>query len=102
MVTRQQEAISASKGMANFGEDVVVSMGKYFWSKKDKAMMKKGTNRTREGIIKHAPTLNQVIWKSDSHDINQGSLDIIAAMGDFARANFDSISQLNKDILVKE
>ena len=48
------------------------------------------------------PSLNQVIYKSNSPDIKQGALDTVVAMGDFARANYDSISQLNKDILDKE
>ena len=64
--------------------------------------MQKGTKRMREGTIKQFSALNQVIWKSDSLDIKQGALDIVAAMGDFAGANYDSISQLNKDLLNKE
>ena len=52
LVAAQEETISTSKEMEDFGEDVVVSLGKYFWSKKDKAVMKKGTRRTREGAAK--------------------------------------------------
>ena len=69
LVTPLQETISASEGMTYFGEDVVVSLGKYFWSKKDKAVMKKRTRRMREGKIKHVPSLNQIIWNSNSLDI---------------------------------
>ena len=58
LVTCQRETISSSEGMADFGEDDVVSLGKYFWSKKDKAIMKKGTKRTREGRIKQVLALN--------------------------------------------
>ena len=64
--------------------------------------MKKGTKRMREGTIKKVPTLNQIIWKSDSPDIKQGDLDTTTTMGDFAGANFDSISELNKAFLDKE
>ena len=64
--------------------------------------MKKGTKRTREGSVKQVPALNKFIWKSYSPDVKQGDLDTIAAMGAFARANFDSVSQLNKDLLDKE
>ena len=78
--------------MTYFGEDDFVSLGKYFWSKKDKAVMKKGTKRTRKGTVKKVPTLNQVIWKLDSHDIKQGDLDIVAAMGAFVGTNFDLVS----------
>ena len=83
--------------MEDFGEDVVVSLEKYFWSRKDKEVIKKGTKRTKEGIVKHVLTLNQVILKLDSPDIKEGALDTAVAMGDFVGANFDSISQLNKD-----
>ena len=80
LVTLQQETLSASEGMEDFGQDVVVSFGKYFWSKKDKAIMKKGTKRTREGTIKPVPSLNQVIWKKDFPDIKQGDLDTVVTM----------------------
>ena len=78
--------------MLYFDEDVVVSLGKYFWRNKDRVVMKKGTKRMREGRIKQVLALNQIIWKSDSPDIKQGSLDTTVDMGDFARANYDSIS----------
>ena len=78
--------------MADFGEDVVVSLGKYFWSNKDKEVMKKGTKRMREGTNKQVPALNQVIWKSDSPDIKKWALDTTTSMGDFARSNYDSVS----------
>ena len=52
--------------MADFGEDVVVSLGKYFWSKKEKEIIKKRTKRTREGTLKHLPALNQVVWRTDA------------------------------------
>ena len=64
--------------------------------------MNKGTNRTRECSVKKVPSLNQVIQKIDSPDIKQGSLDTTTAIGAFAGANYDSFSQLNKDLLNKE
>ena len=88
--------------MADFGKDVVVSLGKYFWSIKDKAVMKKGTKRTSECMVEHVPTLNQVIWNLDSHDIRKGDLNIVTSMGAFAGANFYSVSELNKDFQDKE
>ena len=87
--------------MAYFGEDVVVSLGKYFWIKIDKAVMKKGTKRMREGTLKQVPDLNKFISKSNFHDIKQGALDTTTTMGYFARANYYSVSQLNKYILDK-
>ena len=78
--------------MEDFGEDVVVSLGEYFWSRKDKVMMKKGTERKREGTVKKVPSLNQVIWKLDSPSITKGDLDTLVSMGDFTGANFGLVS----------
>ena len=64
--------------------------------------MKKETKRTREGTIKQVRSLNRVIWKLDSLDIKQGDLDTTTFTGDFAGANFDLVSQLNKEFLDKE
>ena len=88
--------------MAYFEEDVMVPMGKYYWSKKDKVVIKKGTKRTREGATKQIPSLNQVIWKSDTLDIKQGALDIVGAIRAFAGANYDSVSQLSLTLSDKE
>ena len=92
LVTPQQETISASEGMVDFVEDDVVSLGKYFWRKKDKSVMKNGTKRMREGTIKKVPALTQVIWKSYSPDTQQGDLYTTGTMGDFAGDNYDSVS----------
>ena len=97
LVTPQHETISTSEEMAYICEDVVVSLGKYFWSRKDKEVIKNGTKRTKEGIVKHVLTLNQVISKLDSPDIKERTLDTTVSMGDLVGAKFYSISQLNKD-----
>ena len=52
LVNTQQQTISPREGIAYFGEDVVVCMGKYYWSKKDKVVFKRGANRTKEGSTK--------------------------------------------------
>ena len=52
LVTIHQQSISSSKVITNFGEDVVVSFGKYYWSKKAKAVVKRGTRRGRESLAK--------------------------------------------------
>ena len=80
--------------MAYFGEDVLVSMGKYYWSKKDKYVIKRGAKKIRETSTQHMHALSQVLWKSNTPYIKQGALDTIAAMGAFAGANYNSISQL--------
>ena len=102
LVIVHEGTISTTKEMADFGEDVVVSLGKCFWSRKDKVVVKKGAKRTREGTFKQVSTPSQIIWKRDSSDTKQGALDTTAAMGDFDRENFDSVSQLNKELKDKE
>ena len=46
-VTIHHEINSSSEVIEDFGEDVVVSMGKYYWSKKDKAVVKRGAKKAR-------------------------------------------------------
>ena len=98
----QEEILLDSEEMSDFGEDVVVSLGKYFWSKKEKAIIKKGTKRTREGTLKHLLALNQFLWRNYAPNVRQGALDTTTAIGDLARANYDSVSHLHKDLLDKE
>ena len=38
--------ISTTYEMVDFGEDAVVSLGKYFWSRKEKDVIKKGSKRS--------------------------------------------------------
>ena len=78
--------------MADFGVDVVVSMGKCYWKKKDKAVVKRGAKKAREGSSKQVASLNQVIWKEDTTDIQQGAVDRTIVMGVLAGANCNSIS----------
>ena len=58
--------------------------------------------RKREGTLRDVPSLNQVFWRIDASNEEQGALDTIAAMGAFAGANYDSMSQLTKYLLSKE
>ena len=102
LVTIQHEMNSSSEMKADFGEDAVVSMGKYYWSKKDKAVVKRGAKKARQGSRKHVPALGQVIWKEDTSDLPQGAVDAVAAMGVFAGANFNLVSQLSLALGEKE
>ena len=52
MVTIHEGTISTIEEMENFGKDTVVSLRKYFWSRKEKVVVKKGAKRRREGTIK--------------------------------------------------
>ena len=47
LVSIHQQIISSYKVIADFGEDAVVSFGKYYWSKKHKAVVKRGAKRAR-------------------------------------------------------
>ena len=97
LVTIQQEMNSSLEMIADFGEDAVVSMGKYYWSKKDKVVVKRGSKKARHGSGKDVSTLGQVIWKEDTSNLPQHALDAAAAMGVFTGANFNTFSQLSLD-----
>ena len=98
----QKEALSATEDMEYFGEDAVVSLGKYFWIKKDKEILKKGSKRTREGTLKHVRGFDQIVWRIDAPNEKQWALDTPAAMGEFAGANYNLVSQLTKGLLSNE
>ena len=69
LVTIQHEINSSSEVIADFGDNAVVSMGKYYWSKKDKVVVKRGAKKARQGSGKHVPSLGQVICLEDTSDI---------------------------------
>ena len=45
---------------------------------------------------------NHIVWKRDSNDFKQESLETTSTMGAFARDNYDSISLINKEFEEKE
>ena len=63
--------MSSTEEITDFGEDAVVCLGKYYWSKKQKGILKKGSNRTREGMFKHVPMLDKIVWKTDAPNEKQ-------------------------------
>ena len=73
----------------------MVSFGKYYWSKNDKAVVKRGAKRARESSTKSVPFVGQVIWKADTSDMQQKAVETTLSMGAFAGANFQSVSQLS-------
>ena len=88
--------------MVDFGEDVVVFLGQYFWSRKEREVIKKGTKRSREENTMYGFSLDQIICRMDSFDIRKGALDTVASMGSFVGDNFNSVFQLKKYIEEKE
>ena len=97
-----EETISAIDEMVDFSEDAVVSLGKYFWCRKEKVVVKKGSKRSREGTFKKGSLPNQIIWKRTSNDVKQEALESATALGSFARDNYYSVSLLNKEVEEKE
>ena len=87
----QKKVVSSTEEIADFGEDTVVILGNYFWSKKQKAILKKVLKRTREGIIKHVPALDKIVWKTDAPNEKQGVVNTVATIGVFAGANYNSV-----------
>ena len=64
--------------------------------------MKKSSKRTREGRLKHVPAFDQIVWRTDALNEKERALDTTVAMAAFAGANYNSMSQLTKDLLSKE
>ena len=95
LVTIQYEMNSSLEVIAYFREDAVVSMGKYYWSKKDKAVVKRGSKKARHGSGKDVSTLGQVIWMEYTSNLPQEAVDAVVAMGAFVGANFNTVSQLS-------
>ena len=95
LVTIHQQSISSSKVIAYFGEDAIVLFGKYYWSKKDNAVVKRGAKRARESSAKNVLAVGEVIWKADTSEMHKGAVETIAAMGVFTATNFQSVSQLS-------
>ena len=95
LVSIHQQSISSSEVMADFGEDVVLSFGKYYWSKNYKVVVKRGAKRASQSSGINVPTIGEVIWKEDTSDMQQGAVDTTAAMGVFGGANFQCVSQLS-------
>ena len=88
LVSVHQQIISSFEVITDFGEDAVISFGKYYWSKKDKVVVKRGAKRGRESSGKNVFSICEVLWKGDTSDMQQGVVDTATAMGVFARANF--------------
>ena len=57
--------------IAYFVDDVVVSLGEYFWSRTEKFVVNKGTKIARGGTLMQGTVPNKIIWKRDSTDVKQ-------------------------------
>ena len=102
IVIVSEGSISTVEEVTYFGDDAVVSLGEYFWRKTEKAVVKKGSKRSREWTIKQGSVPNQIIWKRASTDVKQEALVTVTTMGAFAGANYNSVSSLNKEIEMKK
>ena len=45
-----------------FNEDILISLGYYYYRKSDKAVVKKGKNRSRDQSGMDASITNQIVW----------------------------------------
>ena len=61
LVTIPERTLSTTEDMVEFGEYVLVSLGQYFWSRKYKVVVRKGSKRSREGTFKQGSVPNQII-----------------------------------------
>ena len=52
---------SFTQSKAEFDEDIVISLGDYFYSKSDKAVVRKGKNKSRDQGGMDASVTNQII-----------------------------------------
>ena len=84
--------------MVDFGEDAMVSLGKYFWSVEYNPVVMKEYKIKMEGTFKQGSFPNHIFLKRDSSDTKQKALDTTIAIRAFAGANFHSVSQLNKEL----
>ena len=42
-------------------------------------------------MLKHVPALDKIVWKTDAPNEKQGAVNIAAAIGVFAGANYNSV-----------
>ena len=87
---------SIVEGSTYFGEEAVVVLQYYCFSKKQKSIMKRRSKRSREGQFIIELVSSKIIWKSSSDDPQGEAIEVVAAMGAFARANFHFVYVLNK------
>ena len=80
----------------DFGEDGVVVLWDYCFSKKNKEILRRGSKRTREGQVLPRSYPHQVIWKQASDDPQMESTEVNVSMGEFIGANCNSVFVLNQ------
>jgi len=80
-----------------FDEEIVVSLGEYYYSKPDKSMIRKGKKRGRDQTGMEVSVFEQIIWTQQSGDPQVDAADTAAALGAFIGANIHAISNLNRE-----
>ena len=102
ILTIPKGPISTAEEFTDFGEDAIVSLGQYFWSRKEKVVVNNGSKRLREGPFKHGSVPNKIIWKTASTYVKHEALETVAAMQALIGENFYSVSFINKEVEEKE
>ena len=88
---------SATESTGDFNEDIVISLGDYYYSKYDKSVFKKGKKRGRDQSDIDTSITNQTVWNQQSGDPQVDAADTAAALGAFTDANFHVVDTLNRE-----
>ena len=81
-----------------FGEEFVVVLGDYCFTKRQKAIVKRSSKRSEECQCMEEPISRKIIWNSSSDDPQGGSMEVEATMGYFVGGNYDFVSIVSKFI----
>ena len=80
-----------------FDEEIVVSLGEYYYSKPDKSVIKKGKKRGRDQSGMEVSVSKQILWIQQSSDPQVDAVDTATALGAFTGANIHVVSNLNRE-----
>ena len=78
-------------------EDIVISLGDYYYSKSDKVVVKKGKRRTRDQSGMDSYVTNQIVWTQQSSDPQVDVVDTATALGAFTGANLHAVITLSME-----
>ena len=68
LVSKVVGTSASTKPRAEFDEDIVISLGDYYYRNSNKAVVKKGKKRTRDQSGMDVSVTNQIVWTQESGD----------------------------------
>ena len=86
---------SATESTEEFNEDIVISLGDYYYSKYDKLVVKKGKKRGRDQSDIDTSITNQTVWTQQSGDPQLDDAETATDLGSFIGVNFHAVNTLN-------